>query len=159
LGGLVKGEDLGYYFSDRVLLSNEEANFSTEPDDTFCSFAAVGGNGVSLVQGNEEGDMETEGRPDMVLGVVNRYSVCKDTKSLRNLCCPAGIPEYWLVDARKTPLQLDILRWKRGGYSAAQCRQGWLRSNVFGRSFLLETQLDRLGHPQFFLRLGDAELF
>lgn len=157
LGSLMKGEELGYYFSDRVLLSNEDANLATEPDGTFCSFVAIEDKHVFLVEGKEEGYVEIEGTPDMVLEVVSRHSVRKDTKILRNLYWRAGIPEYWLVDARKTALQFDILRWTESGYSAARRRQGWLKSKVFGRSFLLETKPDRLGHPQFFLRIGTAE--
>ena len=152
LGGLTKDEELGYFFSDRVLLSNESANLSTEPDGTFCSFNALEERRVYLVEGLEEGHVEIEGTPDMVLEVVSRHSVRKDTKVLRNLYWRAGIPEYWLVDARKNPPQFDILRWTERGYSSTRRRQGWLKSKVFGRSFLLETKPDRLGHPQFFLR-------
>lgn len=157
LGGLMKGEELGYYFSDRVLLSNEEANLSTEPDGTFCSFAAIENKRVSLVEGVEQGHVEIEGAPDMVLEVVSTYSVRKDTKILRNLYWRAGIPEYWLVDARKKPLQFDILRWTERGFSATRRKQGWLKSKVIGRSFRLETKPDRLGHPQYFLRLASAD--
>lgn len=157
LGGRTKDEELGYFFSDRALLSNESANLSTEPDGTFCSFDALEERRVYLVEGLEEGHVEIEGTPDMVLEVVSRHSVRKDTKILRNLYWRAGIPEYWLVDARKTPVQFDILRWSERGYSATRRRQGWLKSKVFGRSFLLETKSDRLGHPQFFLRFGAAE--
>lgn len=157
LGGLVEREELGYYFSDRTLLSNENANLSTEPDGTFCSFAAIEEKRVSLVEGIEEGHVEIEGAPDMILEVVSRHSVRKDTKILRNLYWRAGIPEYWLVDARKASLQFDILRWTERGYSAARRSQGWLKSKVFGRSFLLETKPDRLGNPQFFLRMRTAD--
>lgn len=157
LGGLVEGEELGYFFSDRALLSNENANLSTEPDGTFCSFDALEERRVFFVEGLEEGHVEIEGTPDMVLEVVSRHSVRKDTKILRNLYWRAGIPEYWLVDARKIPLQFDILRANQRGYYATRRRQGWLKSKVFGRSFLLETKPDRLGHPQFFLRFGAAE--
>lgn len=156
LGSLMKGEELGYFFSDRVLLSNEEANLSTEPDGSFCSFATIEAKRVSLVEGLEEGHVEIEGAPDMVLEVVSRYSVRKDTKILRNLYWRAGIAEYWLVDARKSPVQFDILSWTERGYSANRRRQGWLKSKVFGQSFLLETKPDRLGHPQFFLRMQTA---
>jgi len=148
---------MGYFFSDRALLSNESANLSTEPDGTFCSFDALEERRVCLVEGLEEGHVEIEGTPDMVLEIVSRHSVRKDTKILRNLYWRAGILEYWLVDARKTPLQFDILRWSERGYSASRRREGWLKSKVFGRSFLLETKPDRLGHPQFFLRSGAAE--
>ncbi|HTU91995.1 MAG TPA: Uma2 family endonuclease [Gemmataceae bacterium] len=156
LWSLAEREELGYYFSDGVLLSNKEANLSTEPDGTFCSFAAIEDKRVSLVEGKRKGHVEIEGAPDMVLEVVSRYSVRKDTKILRNLYWRAGIPEYWLVDARKKPLHFDILRWAERGYSATRRRQGWLKSKALGRSFLLETKPDRLGHPQFFLRMESA---
>jgi Uma2 family endonuclease len=158
LGSLMKGEELGYYFSDRVLLSNVDANLSTEPDGTFCSFAAIEDKRVSLVEGEGEGYVEIEGTPDMVLGVVSKYSVRKDTKILRNLYWRAGIREYWLVDARKPPLQFDILSWTERGYAATRRRQGRLKSKVFGRSFFLETKPDRLGHPQFFLRWASTDV-
>ncbi len=157
LGSLMKREELGYYFSDRVLLSNEQANLSTEPDGTFCSFAALEAKRIRLLEGVEQGYVEIEGAPDMVLEVVSAYSVRKDTKILRHLYGRAGIPEYWLVDARKSSLQFDILRWTERGYLAGRRRHGWLKSKVFGRSFLLETKPDRLGHPQFFLRMAGAE--
>lgn len=157
LGGLVEGEELAYYFSDRAPLINESANLATEPDGTFCSFGAIENKRVNLVEGLEEGHVEMEGTPDMVLEVVSRHSVRKDTKILRKLYWCAGIPEYWLVDARKPPLQFDILSWTERGYSATRRRQGWLKSKVFARSFLLETKPDRLGNPQFFLRFRADE--
>ena len=43
------------------------------------------------------------------------------------------------------------------GYSAARRKQGWLKSKAFGRSFLLETKPDRLGHSQFNLRIECVE--
>src|SRR5256885_8764701 len=51
----------------------------------------------------EEGYLELEGTPDMVLEVVSESSVQKDTKRLRQLYWQAGIREYWLVDARREP--------------------------------------------------------
>lgn len=157
LGRLIKSEELGYYFSDRAPLINEGVNLSTEPDGMFCSFRAIEEKRLSLVEGLEEDHVEIEGAPDMVLEVVSRYSVREDTKVLRKLYWRAGIPEYWLVDARKPPLQFDILSWTERGYSAARRRQGWLKSKVFGRSFLLESKPDRLRNPQFFLRSTDAD--
>ena len=157
LVGLIKGKEVGYYFSDRAPLINEGANLSTEPDGTFCSFRAIEEKRVNLVEGLEEGHVEIEGSPDMVLEVVSKHSVRKDTKVLRKLYWRAGIPEYWLVDARKPPLQFDILSWTERGYSATRRRQGWLKSKVFNRYFLLETKPDRLGNPEFFLRSTDAD--
>jgi Uma2 family endonuclease len=157
LGGLADSEQLGYYFSDRASLSNERVNLATEPDGSFCSFDAVQKKRVILVEGVEEGFVEIDGAPDMVLEVVSTYSVRQDTKVLRRLYWKAGITEYWLVDARKKALQFDILRWTERGYAATRRRDGWLKSKVFGRSFLLESRPDRLGNPQYTLRAGEAE--
>jgi Uma2 family endonuclease len=158
LAGMTEAEELGYYFSDRASLSNESADLATEPDGTFCSFAAIDGKRVRLVEGVEEGHVEIEGTPDMVLEVISKRSVRKDKKVLRKLYWKAGIPEYWLVDARKGPLQFDILRWTERGYSSTRRQKGWLKSKVFERSFLLESRADRLGNPQFFLRVGEREM-
>jgi Uma2 family endonuclease len=157
LGGLIKGEELGYYFSDRAVLINEIASLSTEPDGMFCSFRALEDKRAYLIEGLEEGHVEIEGTPDIVLEVVSRHSVSKDSKVLRDLNWRAGIPEYWLVNARKENLQFEILSWTTRGYCATRRRQGWLKSKVFDRSFLFETKPDRLGHPQFFLRMANAD--
>src|SRR5262249_10387895 len=150
---LAQAEERGYYFSDRALLIHEGANLSTEPDGTFCAYEAVEEGRVRLVEGIEEGYVELEGTPDMVLEIVSTYSVRKDTEVLRKLYWRAGISEYWLVDARKSPLQFDILRRTARGYAAARRQRGWLTSRVFERSFLLDTEPDRLGHPRYTLRM------
>jgi Uma2 family endonuclease len=154
LGGLIEAEDRGYFFSDRCLLSNETANLSTEPDGTFCSWQAVEEGRVRLVEGVEEGFVELDGSPDMVLEVVSTYSVRKDRVVLRNLYWRAKVPEYWLVDVRKTPIQFDILRWTDRGYLATRRKQGWTRSRILEHSFLLESEPDRLGHPRYVLRVA-----
>src|SRR5436189_107241 len=54
LGGLVETEDWGYFFSDRALLSNPEANLSTESDGTFVSFASLESGKIRFVEGKKE---------------------------------------------------------------------------------------------------------
>jgi Uma2 family endonuclease len=157
LVGIAEAEELGYFFSDRTSLSNESANLATEADGTFCSFEGIAAKRVRLVEGVEEGHVEIEGSPDMVLEVVSKYSVHKDKKVLRKLYWKAGIPEYWLVDAREAPPQFDILRRTERGYSGTRRQKGWLKSKVFGQSFLLEAGTDRLGNPRFSLRVGERE--
>jgi Uma2 family endonuclease len=152
LAGLAESEQIGYYFSDRVSLNNEAVNLSTEPGGLYCSFDSLEKKRLRLVEGVEEGFVELEGTPDIVIEVVSSFSVRKDTKILRDLYWRAGIPEYWLIDARKPPLQFDILRRTAKGYVVTRRQRGWLPSKVLGRSFLLESQPDPLGHPQFFLR-------
>jgi Uma2 family endonuclease len=89
----------------------------------------------------------------MVLEVVSDSSVQKDEELLRRAYWEAGVREYWLVDARKTPIRFDILRHGPRGYAAARKQDGWLKSAVFGKSFRLTQAENDLGHPEFTLGL------
>ncbi len=151
LGGLAKTEGKGYFFSDNTLFSNPDADLSTEPDALFASYDSVSSGRVRWVEGAEEGYVEVEGTPDMVLEVVSKSSVRKDTATLRELYWRAGVREYWLVDARGESPQFDILRHTAEGYVAAEAQEGWLLSEVFGREWRLTQQTDPLGHPQYTL--------
>ena len=68
----------------------------------------------------------------MVLEVVSPGSVEKDTEVLRQAYARASIQEYWLVDARKDPVQFHVLHLNRGAYTSTRKRDGWVRSSVFG---------------------------
>jgi Uma2 family endonuclease len=107
-----------------------------------------------MIEAAGDGYREVDGTPDMVLEIVSQTSVRKDTVDLRRLYWLAGIPEYWLVDARTESVQFDIL--KRGTRSYLSTRKapgGWLKSNVFGASFRLKRKMDQLGNPQFELEM------
>lgn len=153
LAGLVKQEKRGYFFTDRALLSHEHANLSTEPDGVFVSFASLEAKRISFVEGKKVGFVEVEGSADMVLEVVSAHSVRKDTEVLRDLYWRAGIPEYWLVDARRAPIRFDILQRTTRGYVPNRRRQGWVKSAIFSRSFTLQETKDRLGHSEYTLHV------
>jgi Uma2 family endonuclease len=87
----------------------------------------------------------------MVLEVVSASSVEKDRETLPDLYWRAGIPEYWVVDARGDRLEFDIFRHDSGGYTAVAKRGGWLKSWVFGRSFRLTRRFDDAGNPDYVL--------
>jgi len=150
LGGMMKTDRLGRYFHDRTLLTNAEAGLSTEPDGTFVSYASLTRNRLRLIEA-DEGFLELEGTPDMMLEVVSSTSVEKDTLVLRGLYWQADIPEYWLVDARGDRLRFDILRRQPDGYVSTRKQRGWLKSAVFGKSFRLSSRPDELGHPEYTL--------
>ena len=151
LGGMIKSRRLGRYFSDGAFLSNVEANVSNQPDGMFVSFAALRDGRVKEVEGRAEGFVEIEGSPDMVLEVVSRSSVAKDNDVLRDAYFLAGIREYWLIDARKSPVKFDLLRVGRSGFVAVRKRGEWLRSDVFAASFRLTQETSEDGHPVFTL--------
>jgi Uma2 family endonuclease len=151
LTGLVKAGRLGRFVPDGMLMTNVAADLSCQPDGLFVSRASLESGRVRLVEGATEGYIELEGTPDMVLEVVSASSVAKDTTTLRELYWQAGIPEYWLVDARGARLEFAVLRRTARGYSPARRQGGWLRSAVFARSFRLTRQADELGNPEYTL--------
>jgi Uma2 family endonuclease len=144
---------LGLYLGDGLLLSNFTADISGNPDGTFLSYETMRSDRVRLIEGKRGGFTELQGSPDMVLEVVSESSVHKDYRQLRKAYWEAGIPEYWLVDARKAPPRLELLRRGPRGYAAARKADGWVRSPVFGKSFRLTQAKNDLGHPEYSLHV------
>jgi Uma2 family endonuclease len=153
LGILAEDDQLGRYVPDGMLLTNAAAHLSCQPDGAFILTDSFQTGRVRLVEGQEEGFLELEGTPDMVLEIVSTGSVEKDFETLFKLYWQAGIPEYWLVDARGEKLEFDIFRHGAKGYTATRKQGGWLKSKVFGRSFRLTREVDSLGHPKYTLEV------
>jgi Uma2 family endonuclease len=152
LSELVESEAMGLFLGDGALLSNVDAEVAVKPDAAFVSTAGLQDR-VRLIEGKDEGYVELEGSPDMVLEVVSPSSVQKDTRTLREDYWQAGIREYWLIDARPDPLAFDVLRYAPKGYRATPKKDGWLRSAVFGKSFRLLRRINALDHPHFTLEV------
>ena len=152
LSTLVDAQQLGLFLADGALLSNVDAGIAVNPDATFASTAALLDR-VRVLEGKRKGHVELEGSPDMVLEVVSDGSVHKDTRQLRQDYWVAGIREYWLVDARSELLVFDILRYASKGYRTTPKKDGWLKSNVFGKSFRLTCRTNALGYPEYMLEV------
>jgi len=152
LANLATELDFGRMRSDGALYSNDDAGISVNPDAIFISHACREEGRVTFVQGRD-GPVEIQGTPDMVLEVVSRSSVTKDTELLLEAYWTAGIPEYWLVDARKSPPRFDIYRHTDDGYVAVRRRDGWLKSAVFGRQFRFVESKDRFCDPAYSLEV------
>ena len=156
LTSIVKAAALGYVFGDGARVRNEAADLSVEPDAVFVGFESVRAGRVAVTEGSEEGVVYLDGTPDVVLEVVSRSSVQKDTVDLRQAYFDAGIPEYWLVDARERPVSFDLLKRGSRGYTVTRAQGGgWLKSAVFGKSFRITQAADPLGNPQFTLEHRD----
>jgi Uma2 family endonuclease len=153
LFGVATGGNLGLYLNDGLRLSNEGANLSAEPDGTFLSNDGMEDANVQFLQGAGDGYTEVEGVPDMVLEVVSAGSVKKDTQRLFKAYWDAGIKEYWLVDVRNEKLNYTIFRHTPKGYVATRKKDGWLKSQVFGKSFRLTWAEDRFGNPRYALEV------
>ena len=50
-------------------------------------------------------------------------------------------------------MAFDIFRLTAQGYVSTRAQRGWLKSEVFGKSFKLSRGLDELGNPEFTLEV------
>ncbi len=141
------------FLPDGLFLCNVHADIAGNPDGTFVMNKALESGDVRLIEGKRGGILELEGSPDMVLEVVSKSSVHKDTVLMRQAYWEAGIREYWLADARQEPLRFDILRYTARGYVATRKQEGWMKSAVFGKSFRLIQRVNQFGHPEYTLEV------
>jgi Uma2 family endonuclease len=153
LDALANRESLGLVLGDGLALSNFGADISGRPDATFIASQTLQSDRIRLLEGAEGGFIELQGTPDMVLEVVSKSSVHKDTVTLRRAYWEAGIPEYWLVDARGDVPAFDILRHAARGYVASRKRDGWIKSAAFDKEFRFLKSTTALGHPDFRLEV------
>jgi Uma2 family endonuclease len=155
LMNLIRTLTLGRFYLDGILITNEAAGIANNPDATFVSWASLEKRVVHLVPrtGAQGQYIEIEGSPDWVLEVVSDSSVEKDTHLLRKAYHRAGIPEYWLVDARGPEILFQILQWRKNGYAAVPKRGGWQRSPIFGHHFRLVRETARMGFWEYTLQI------
>jgi Uma2 family endonuclease len=148
-------EPMGLFFSDGMLLTNDDAGIATVPDAMFVSTAALESGRVELVAGANPDATATEvvGSPELVVEIVSRGTGEKDTELLMEKYHDAEITEYWVIDARDgDDIQFDILKRARKAYSATRKYEGWIKSSVLGRSFRLVRMIVR-GYPRFKLEV------
>ncbi|HQR08764.1 MAG TPA: Uma2 family endonuclease [Gemmatales bacterium] len=126
---------LGKYYTDGMIYSNLEAEFTTVPDGIFVKVESLEDELVVLDKGKRSTKMT--GSPDIVVEVISRSSAKKDLIELRSLYHQAGIREYWLVDSRQDEPELVILEWTKRGYRSVPSQSGCVKSKVIGGSFRL----------------------
>jgi Uma2 family endonuclease len=152
----VRDRDLGEVYADRALFSNVRAKVSAEPDLLFVSWATSEAGRVTLSRRKERQEefIEIVGTPDMALEILSDSSVRKDKVRLKRAYERAGIPEYWLVDARGKEISFEILILERGAYRASAPTRQAQTSRVFGATFELRRARNRLGRFTYTLAIG-----
>ncbi len=136
-----------------MLLSNFAADISGNPDGLFLTYTTRQTDRVRLIEGRDGGFVELQGSPDMVLEILSKSSETKDEVLLKQGYWEAGIPEYWLVDARNEPPRFDLHRHTSRGYVVTRKQQGWVKSAVFGQSFRLVVQVGPRNDPEYTLEV------
>jgi Uma2 family endonuclease len=149
LAGIIAAEDLGLYIPDGMLLRNDAADLATEPDVMFVSHESLASGAVRTAAGKKRGAQATilVGTPDVVVEVVSPSSEDDDAEWLMSAYHDAGIPEYWLIDARGAQVRFDIYTRGPKGYRAARKSAGWVKSKVFARSFRMTRDEGKHGIP------------
>lgn len=146
---------IGELLVDGAFLVNEAADLATEPDLMFLSWKSIRAGRVGFEAWGEDSErpVEVRGTPDIVCEIVSRGSVSKDTIRLKKAYFEAGIPEYWLIDARGARLSFQILKRGRNRYAPVEADGGgYRRSVVVGRSFRLVQQKNQIGGICYRLR-------
>jgi len=137
----------GMVFIDRTRYSCRAADLSVEPDVLVLLVSTLQAGGARLVpkaSGEPGRFVEVEGRADLVVECVSDSSEAKDTERLRRRYHDAGVPEYWLVDARKEPIDFQVLIRDEAHSAdyrvAALDERGFARSPLLGCGVRLERQ-------------------
>ena len=139
LASLVDRLDLGIFFPDGTLITNDAAKLSNNPDGSFASNETLDSGRVEIVRDTSGHYVHSlRGSPDWILEIVSRSSVQKDTVKLKKLYYKAGVREYWIIDARGKEIEFQVLIRGKGGFVAQPKRGGWSSSPVFGRRFSLK---------------------
>ena len=147
LYGLVRAADLGRVYADRALLTNEAARLSTEPDAMVATWETLSSGRLKSIPKKNRADdaIELVGTPDLVVEIVSDSSVRKDLVALRERYARAGIPEYWLIDARGEDIRFEILVLAEDGYAPSAPSGAPQPSPLLGRAFELTRAKSRIG--------------
>lgn len=148
---LAKALDLGKYYMPPSWVTCAAGDLSTEPDG-FLAFWETLRSGALRV--NPARRSELLGRPDMALEVVSKTTAKKDLEDLVRDYAGAGVAEYWIADARRSPLVFRILALRGDSYvDVRPDGDGFLASAVWGRSFRLVPFTNKAGLPDFRLEV------
>jgi Uma2 family endonuclease len=148
---LVQAEQLGEAYSDGTLLTHVGAAVSTEPDFVFASWEAFESGRLRLIEKANRSDdyIELEGTPDLIVEIVSDSSETKDLVTLREHYYAAGVPEYWIIDARSDAVRFRILSRTEEGYVAVAEATQSQPSRVLGRTFRIERTRNRAGRWEY----------
>jgi Uma2 family endonuclease len=149
----------GELYTDRARVSCPQADLSVEPDVVFVSDDALDSGRVRLVPksgGGADRYVELEGPPDLVVEIIGDASHQKDTQRLPEAYALAGVPEFWLADARGRQLLFQIHHRSSTGYQPAPTdTEGFQYSPVMQQWYRLARGRNPRGRLTFTLQAKD----
>jgi len=147
LAQLVQSEQLGEAYSDGTFFTHVGAAVSTEPDFLFATWESFESGRLRLIEKANRSDdyIELEGTPDLVVEIVSDSSQKKDLVTLRDHYYAAGVPEYWIIDARGDAVRFQVFARTDQGYVSAREATEPQTSRVLGRTFRIERARNRVG--------------
>lgn len=129
-----------------------ETNVAGNPDAIYISASALAAGRVRLLPDPPTDCDEVAGIPDTVLEIMR--SQPREGPPRRRVYYEAGIPEYWLVDARGKDIEFHAYKRGTKRYIVVKPQPGgWVESPVFGKSFRLVRGSDASGNPEFTLEV------
>lgn len=156
---LVSHQDRGEVYSDRTRI-NHPTGLSVEPDVVVAlweTFERGRLRHVPPADGDPDRTVAVEGAPDLVVEIISPSSVTKDTKTLPRDYAAAGIPELWLIDARRGRLQFQLHALQDGCYvPIPPDSEGWSLSPVLGELFRLVRHKTRMSTWRYVLEHKSA---
>ena len=154
LGNLVRKKKSGKFFFDGTRFVHVAAEVSNEPDALFATWETFkNGTFRRIPTADGEDTIELEGTPDWVMEIISPSSVTKDRTKLRHCYHFAGVPEYWLIDARGEDLEFDILVHGKDDYEPTKSVKGWQVSPTFSKQFRLRRIVDPTGETDYRLQM------
>jgi Uma2 family endonuclease len=153
LGNYLNQQDVGLLFSDRMRVTSLEADLSAEPDLVFVSYTALQEGRVAFDEPTKRAPrdfLELRGAPDLVVEILSPGSIRKDTRDLPPRYFTAGVREFWLVDALRTPFRFQVFGRGPTRFMARRRDQlGFQPSAVLGVKVLMEQRTTARGFPGY----------
>ena len=130
-------------------MTHPAVGLSCEPDIVFVAFDSLRSDRIRYLNPAENSDklIEMEGTPDLVVEIVSDSSVTKDLKRLPRLYAEAGIPELWIVDARRDQVRFEIrYNEQRDWQSATVDEDRYQLSRILARDLRIRREPGRCRH-------------
>lgn len=145
LGNLIYDTGLGDLYVDSTRLTSKRAGLSAEPDLFIVLRETLDAGRAHFVPTRKGRSSQVEGTADLIVEILSRSSIHKDTLRHPRLYALAGVPELWIVDCRDS-LRFVIHALRDGHYLPMESdADGWTHSPILGRSF----RLIRWSEPPF----------